>query len=262
MERRFKDQVAIVAGGARGIGGAIAERLASEGAVVAIFDINQDALTSKVEEIKSKGYRSVAKAKGRNQQALGFKLDLLHESKLAEAIESVYKLKHRLDVMVNSVGVVGPTGVSIVDYPVDQFEQIMDVNVKGAFLITKYSIPHMQKRNYGRILHVTSIAGKDGNPNMVGYAASKSGLIGLIKGVGKEYAETGITINGLAPAVIVTEMNQDTDPQVLKYMADKIPMKRLGTVEEAAALSCWIVSEEASFNTAAIFDLSGGRATY
>ncbi len=251
MEHRFKDQVAIVAGGARGIGGAIAARLASEGALVAIFDINQDALKSKVEEIKSKGH-----------QALGFELDLMHQSKLAETIEAVYKLKHRLDVMVNCVGIVGPTGISIVDYPVDQFEQVMAVNVQGAFLITKYCIPYMQERNYGRILHITSIGGKDGNPNMVGYAASKSGLIGLVKGVGKEYAETGITVNGLAPAVIATEMNQDTDPKVLNYMAEKIPMKRLGTVEEAAALSCWIVSEEASFNTAAIFDLSGGRAVY
>lgn len=251
MEHRFKDQVAIVAGGARGIGGAIASRLASEGALVAIFDINQDVLESKVEEIKSNGH-----------QALGFALDLLYESKLAETIEAVYKLKHRLDVMVNCVGIVGPTGISIIDYPVDQFEQVMAVNVQGAFLITKYCIPHMQERNYGRILHITSIGGKDGNPNMVGYATSKSGLIGLVKGVGKEFAETGITVNGLAPAVIATEMNQDTDPKVLNYMAEKIPMKRLGTVEEAAALSCWIVSQEASFNTGFVFDLSGGRAVY
>lgn len=120
----------------------------------------------------------------------------------------------------------------------------------------------MLKHNYGRILHLASIGGKEGNPHMVGYAASKSGLMGLIKGVGKEYAQTGITVNGLAPAVIATEMNENTDPEVLQYMIDKIPMKRLGTVEEAAAISCWLVSSEASFNTGSIFDLSGGRATY
>ena len=251
MEHRFKDQVAIVAGGARGIGGAIATRLAAEGAIVAVFDINGSALKSTIDEILSRGH-----------QALGFEVDLLDESKLVKAINAVFDKNQRLDIMVNCVGIVGPTGIPILDYPVDEFEKVMKVNVQGAFLITKYTIAHMLERNYGRILHVASIGGKEGNPNMVGYAASKSGLIGLIKGVGKEYAETGITVNGLAPAVIATEMNQDTDPKVLQYMADKIPMKRLGTVDEAAALSCWIVSEEASFNTAAIFDLSGGRATY
>lgn len=240
-----------MAGGARGIGGAIAARLAAEGALVAIFDINHHALKTRVEEIKQAGHL-----------ALGFEVDLTHESKLVETIEAVFNLDQRLDVVVNSVGIVGPTGISIVDYPVDQFQRVMEVNILGAFLLTKHSIPHMLQRNYGRILHVASIGGKDGNPNMVGYASSKSGLVGLVKGVGKEFAETGITVNGLAPAVIATEMNKDTDPAVLKYMADKIPMKRLGTVEEAAALSCWIVSAEASFNTGFVFDLSGGRAVY
>lgn len=251
MTARFKGQVAIVAGGARGIGGAVARRLAMEGALVAVFDINQQQLKSIVEEIKSSGH-----------QALGFEVDLTNESKLIETINAVYHLHHRLDIVFNSVGIVGPTGVSIVDYPVDQFDQVLNVNVKGAFLLTKHCLPHMLTANYGRILHVASIGGKDGNPNMVGYATSKSGLIGLVKAVGKEYAETGITVNGLAPAVIATEMNQATDPESLKYMAEKIPMKRLGSVEEAAALSCWIVSEEASFNTGFVFDLSGGRATY
>lgn len=251
MEGRFSKQVAIVAGGARGIGGAVAARLAAEGAMVVIFDIKRDALKSTVEKIQSAGY-----------QALGFEVNLLDEPDLTERIKAVYNLNQRLDIMVNCVGIVGPTGISIVDYPLDQFEQVMAINVKSAFLITKHCIPYMLERNYGRILHVASIGGKDGNPNMVGYATSKSGLIGLVKGVGKEYAETGITVNGLAPAVIATEMNKDTDPKVLKYMADRIPMKRLGTVEEAAALSCWIVSPEASFNTGFVFDLSGGRAVY
>ena len=251
METRFKGQVAIVAGGARGIGGAIASRLAAEGAMVAIFDINQEAMKTKVADIKSQGH-----------EALGFEMDLTHESKLAETVEAVYNLHHRLDILVNAVGIAGPNGISIVDYPVDQFQRVMDVNVLSAFLITKHVIPLMLKNDYGRILHIASIGGKEGNPNMVGYAASKSGLMGLVKGVGKEFAETGITVNGLAPAVIATDMNLETEPEVLKYMTDKIPMKRLGTVEEVASLSCWIVSEEASFNTGFIFDISGGRATY
>ena len=120
----------------------------------------------------------------------------------------------------------------------------------------------MLKNNYGRIIHLSSIGGKEGNPGMIGYATSKAWLFGLIKGVGKEYAESGITVNGVAPAVIATDLNEKTDPKVLQYMIDKIPMKRLGTIEEVASLCCWIASKEASFNTGVIFDLSGGRATY
>ena len=120
----------------------------------------------------------------------------------------------------------------------------------------------MEEGGYGRILLIASIAGKEGNPNMVGYSSTKAGVIGLVKGLGKEYATSGITVNGLAPAVIRTPMNEDTAPEQLAYMASKIPMQRLGTVEEAASIATWIVSEEASFNTGFIFDLSGGRATY
>jgi 2-dehydro-3-deoxy-L-rhamnonate dehydrogenase (NAD+) len=126
----------------------------------------------------------------------------------------------------------------------------------------KHSLPAMLEQNYGRILLIASISGKEGNPGMVGYSTSKAGVIGLVKAVGKEYATSGVTINALAPAVIQTPMNQDTSPEQLKYMLDRIPMKRLGTVEEVASLACWIVSAEASFNTGFIFDLSGGRATY
>ena len=120
----------------------------------------------------------------------------------------------------------------------------------------------MLPRNYGRILLIASIGGKEGNPGMAGYATSKSGVMGLVKGIGKEYAETGVTVNGIAPAVIATPMNVDTDPRMMEYMLDKIPMKRLGLVDEVAALVCWICSKEASFNTGFVFDLSGGRATY
>jgi 3-oxoacyl-[acyl-carrier protein] reductase len=136
------------------------------------------------------------------------------------------------------------------------------VNLRGSFLMTKYAVKAMEKHNYGRILLLASIAGKEGNPFMAGYSSMKAGVIGLVKGIGKEYAKTGITINGLAPAVIKTPMNEKTAPEQLAYMTAKIPMGRLGTVEEVAALSCWIVSKEASFNTGFIFDISGGRATY
>ncbi len=251
MKNRFKDQVAVVTGAARGIGEAIAKRLAEEGASVAVTDINETGLSNLVGEIQEK-----------EGTAWPYPLDITDDSAVKEVLEHIYQRQERLDILVNCAGIVGPTGLKIQDYPLAEFQQVCTVNLTGAFNVTQSALPLMLKRNYGRILHLTSIGGKEGNPNMVGYAASKSGLMGLVKGVGKEYAQSGITINGLAPAVIATKMNLDTDPQVLQYMTDKIPMKRLGTVEEAAAISCWLVSEEASFNTAAIFDLSGGRATF
>lgn len=251
MNSRFKDQVAIVAGGAQGIGRAISKRLAKEGASVAILDINRDHLKSTVSEISPNG-----------GIAWGHEVDLVEEESLKEVIHEIYDKHQRLDIMVNCAGIIGPSGVNILDYDANDFERVLSVNLTGAFLITKHCLGFMLKRNYGRILHLASIGGKEGNPGMVGYAASKSGLMGLVKGVGKEYAHTGVTVNGLAPAVIATEFNENTDPKMLQYMVDKIPMKRLGTVEEVASLSCWIISPEASFNTAAIFDLSGGRATY
>ncbi|MCL4143687.1 UNVERIFIED_CONTAM: hypothetical protein GTU68_027064 [Idotea baltica] len=164
--------------------------------------------------------------------------------------------------MVNSAGIIGPTSTPITDYSYQKFRSVIDVNLHGTFLMTKYSLPYMEAQGYGRILLISSIGGKEGNPGMIGYAASKSGVIGLVKAIGKEFAGKGITVNGLAPAVIATPMNQQTDPKMLEYMTKKIPMGRLGTVDEAASISTWIVSKEASFNTGVIFDLSGGRATF
>jgi len=168
----------------------------------------------------------------------------------------------QLDVLVHSAGIVGPTSTRITDYPTEAFDQIYQVNLRGSFLMTKYALPLMEKRQYGRILLIASIAGKEGNPGMVGYSSTKSGVIGLVKGVAKEYATTGITVNGLAPAVIKTPMNAQTAPEQLAYMTAKIPMGRLGEPEEVAALVSFIVSRENSFSTGFIYDLSGGRATY
>jgi len=251
MTNRFENQVAIVTGGARGIGKAISRRMAVEGAKVVLFDLREEELTEATNELQEEGL-----------QVSGTRVDITKELEVTKAIQRVLRGQGRIDVMVNSAGVVGPTSRLAVDYSFQDFQQVVTVNLGGAFLMTKYCLPPMLERNYGRILLISSIGGKEGNPGMAGYAAAKSGVMGLVKGVGKEYAETGITVNGLAPAVIATPMNLDTDTQLLKYMADKIPMKRLGTVEEVAAISCWIVSKEASFNTGFIFDLSGGRATY
>jgi NAD(P)-dependent dehydrogenase (short-subunit alcohol dehydrogenase family) len=248
---RFQDQVAIVSGGARGIGRSIALRLAREGATVVVFDVLGKELEKTIQ---------MALAEGLAVQ--GRLLDVREADLVEQETQGVYELHQRLDVLVNSAGVVGQTATKIVDYDNGVFEHLLDVNLKGAFYLTKYALPFMLKARYGRILHIASIAGKEGNPGMMGYSVSKAGLLGLVKAAGKEYADQGITVNGLAPAVIATEMNRDTDPEMLAYMTAKIPMGRLGTVEEAAALSCWIVSPEASFNTGVVFDLSGGRATY
>jgi len=251
MNNRFEGQVAIITGAARGIGKAIALRLANEGAWVFLFDRLKAELEATGNEMTGFGLN-----------ADKVHLDITDESQVREAFETVVRRAGHLDIVVNSAGIVGPTGTKIEDYSFAEFRQVLDVNLLGTFLITKYAIPQMLRRNYGRVLLIASIGGKEGNPGTAGYAASKSGVIGLVKAIGKEYAETGITINGLAPAVIATPMNQDTDPELLEYMTARIPMKRLGTVDEAAALASWIVSKEASFNTGFIFDLSGGRATY
>ncbi|GAB4044203.1 SDR family NAD(P)-dependent oxidoreductase [Spirosoma litoris] len=251
MLTRFAGQVAIITGGADGIGKAIANRIASEGATIALFDINHVQLKRTVAELSKQGFA-----------VTGHVVDISQESSVEKAIQAVAEASGRLDIIVNSAGIVGPTSTKITDYSVADYDRVYHTNLRGAFLMTKYGIKVMESRNYGRILHLASIAGKEGNPFMTGYSSMKAGVIGLVKGIGKEYAETGITVNGLAPAVIKTALNNDTDPEQLAYMTAKIPMKRLGTVEEVAAMAAWIVSEEASFTTGFIFDLSGGRATY
>ncbi|MBD0278911.1 MAG: SDR family oxidoreductase [Flavisolibacter sp.] len=249
--KRFEGQVAVISGGADGLGKGIAERIASEGGTVALFDMNKPLLDRTVEEFKNKGF-----------EASGYVVDISLEKTVSQSLQQVEAAYDKVDIMVNSAGIVGPTSTKITDYATDAFDKIYAVNLRGTFLMAKYALKAMEKNNYGRILLITSIAGKEGNPGMVGYSATKSGVIGLVKGIGKEYAETGITINGLAPAVIKTAMNENTDPKQLEYMLAKIPMKRLGTIEEVAAMSAWIVSKECSFSTGFVFDISGGRATY
>lgn len=248
---RFAHQVAIVTGGADGIGKAIAGRLAAEGATVVLFDTNALTLDRTVADFRQRGYATSGQV-----------VDISQETPVAEAVAQVGQTFGRLDIMVNAAGIVGPTSTRITDYPVEDYDRVCAINLRGSFLMTKYALTVMEKTNYGRILLIASIAGKEGNPFMAGYSSSKAGVIGLVKGIGKEYAETGITVNGLAPAVIRTAMNENTAPDQLAYMTARIPMKRLGTVDEAAALSAWIVSAESSFTTGFIFDLSGGRATY
>jgi NAD(P)-dependent dehydrogenase (short-subunit alcohol dehydrogenase family) len=249
--KRFEEQVAVVTGAASGIGAGVAQRLAEEGAQVVLVDNNADLLDTRTAALQNAGLKADSLA-----------LDITAADAVQAAMSQIAQQHGRLDVLVNSAGIVGPTATRIVEYSLADFQQVVAVNLTGAFLVTKYAIEQMLPRNYGRILLISSIGGKEGNPGMAGYAASKSGVMGLVKGIGKEYAGTGITVNGLAPAVIATPMNLQTDPEMMAYMTSKIPMGRLGTIEETAAIACWICSPEASFNTGFVFDLSGGRATY
>lgn len=251
MTKRFENQVAAITGGADGLGKAIARRLASEGASIAVIDRNPALLIKTAAELSTMG----AKVKT-------YEGDVASEPSMQSTFDAIASDFSRLDIMVNSAGIVGPTNVKIVDVPVEGFDQVQAVNLRGSFLTTKHAIRHMIKRSYGRVLLIASIAGKEGNAGMCCYSSSKAAVIGLIKSVGKEYAETGITVNALAPAVIRTAMVENMPEAQVKYMTDKIPMKRCGTLEEVAAMVAFIVSPEAAFNTGAVFDLSGGRATY
>ena len=249
--QRFENQSAIISGGADGLGKAIAYRIASEGGSIALLDINEKLLALTVSEFKANGFI-----------AEGYAVDISVENQVQNVIQQAENKFGKIDIMVNSAGIVGPTGTKITDYPVEEYDKVYAINLRGAFLMTKFTLKAMEKNNYGRILLIASIAGKEGNPFMTGYSSMKAGVTGLVKGIGKEYAQSGITVNGLAPAVIKTAFNDNTAPEQLAYMTAKIPMGRLGTVEEVASIAAWIVSKEASFNTGFIFDLSGGRATY
>ena len=251
IEGRFNNKAAIITGSAGGIGKAIAFRLGQEGASVALFDQNEIFLQDTLNEFRQHGIN-----------AKGYVVNIAQEQEVRSAVTRVANEFTGIDIMVNSAGIVGPTSTKITDYPTAAFDQIYEINLKGTFLITKYTLEQMVKTGRGRILLISSISGKEGNPGMVGYSATKSGVIGLVKGVAKEFADTKITVNGLAPAVIRTPMNEKTSPEQLAYMTAKIPMQRMGTVEEVAAMCCFIVSEENSFSTGFIFDISGGRATY
>lgn len=251
METRFNGQSAIVSGGASGIGRAVAHRLALEGASVTIFDQDESMMRGMTSQFSADGLKIITT-----------RVDITEDSAVREAITNVAQRIGRLDIVVHCAGVPGPTGKRITDVSTDDFERVCRVNLLGSFIVIKHSLPHMQQRNYGRILLFASIAGKEGNAGMCSYSASKAGVIGLVKSIGKEFAETGITVNAIAPAVIQTPMVDRVSPEQVKYMTDRIPMKRCGTLDEIASLACWVVSPEASFNTAFTFDLSGGRATY
>jgi len=246
MSDLFKDQIAVVTGGASGLGLAIARKLHTEVGRVAVLDINP----------------ATQATKDVGENAHIFACDVTKEDQVSAVIAQIVERFGRIDILVNSAGITGKTNVKTHEVELSNFRLVFDINVIGSFLTSRAVLPYMLERNYGRILHIASISGKEGNAGMLAYSASKAAVIGMTKVQGKEYAETGITVNALAPAVIRTAMIEAMPEEQVKYMTDKIPMKRCGTLEEIAHLAAFIVSPGASFTTGFTFDMTGGRATY
>ena len=244
MASSLLHQTALVTGAASGLGLAIARRLAADGVRLALMDLD--------------GARLEAAGIGSFVQAA----DITDEEQVRQAVEEIAERFGRIDILVNSAGITGRTNLKSHETDTSDLRKVFDVNFMGSYHTSKYVLPHMVARGYGRVLHIASIAGKEGNAGMLAYSASKAAVIAMAKVQGKEYAETGVTVNALAPAVIRTPLVDAMPSEQVKYMTDKIPMKRCGTLEEVAGLAAYIVSPENSFTTGFVFDLSGGRATY
>ncbi len=248
---RFEDQVAIVTGGAQGIGFGIARRLGAEGAAVVLWDIN--------EPLGAEAQQTLA---GEGVTALALAVDVTRQAAVEGAVKTVLERFGRIDVLVTAAGITGQTNIQTHQVEPADFEQVMALNVKGMFHSVRAVRPAMLEADYRRIVNIASISGKDGNAGMLAYSTSKAAVIGMTKVIGKEYAESGITCNAIAPAVVRTAMVESLPAAQVKYMTDRIPMKRTGEIEEIAAVVAFAASKEASFTTGFTFDATGGRAVY
>ena len=244
---RFEGQVGVVTGAASGLGLAMAQQLLGEGAQVAVLDQNQAQLEYH--------FRSEA-------NAFILAIDLTDECAVQQSVEKILNTFGKIDILINCAGITGITNVQSHQVDTDNLKKVFEVNFISSFYTAKAVLPSMIANQYGRILHIASIAGKEGNAGMLAYSASKAAVIGMTKVQGKEYAEAGITVNAMAPAVIQTPLVDAMPEAQVEYMTAKIPMKRCGTLREATDLALFIVSKEASFTTGFTYDLSGGRATY
>ena len=228
----LKGKTAVVTGGMQGIGAAIVKRLEASGAEVAIWDL-----------------------------AGPDKVDVADEASIAVALKKTLASLGKIDILVNNAGIAGPS-MPVVDYPVADWRKVIDIDLNGPFLCCKAVVPQMVKQKYGRIVNIASVAGKEGNPNAAAYAAAKGGLIAFTKALGKELAQSGVLVNCVTPAAAQTAILDQVTKEFAQYMLSKIPMGRFVKVDEIAALVCWLASEDCSFSTGGVFDISGGRATY
>ena len=244
---RFKNRVAVITGGASGVGQDIGARIAAEGGKVSLWD-RDAAMLAKV-------------AASIGPTAHTVQVDVTDAARLVSAAEAVYEKFGRIDVLVASAGITGPTA-KLWEYPLEEWRRVIDIDLHGVFYACRAVVPHMLKNDYGRIVNISSVAGKEGNPNASAYSTAKAAVIGLTKSLGKELAATGVRANCVTPATFKSPILEQLPQSQIDYMKSKIPMGRLGEVAEVAALVCWLASEECSFSTAATFDISGGRTTY
>ena len=242
----FKGRTAVVTGGARGIGLACAAKIAAGGGRVALWDRDMDRAKQSAASLGD---------------AIAVAVDVTDDKSIEAALATTEKQFAAPDILVASAGITGPN-TTVVQYPVDAWKQVIDINLTGVFLSNRAVVAGMVKRGWGRIVNIASVAGKEGNPNASAYSASKAGVIGLTKSLGKELATTGVLVNCVAPAVVKTELFSQMTEQHIQFMLSKIPMNRFGEVDEVAELVSWLASPLCTFSTASVFDLSGGRATY
>ena len=243
----FKGRHAVVTGGATGLGYAIAQRLIASGGTVTLWD-RDDAAALKA-----------AQALGAKTQAVA--VDVAQHASVQAAVQATLKNSPRIDALVNSAGITGPN-TKVWEYPVQAWSDVFAVNVHGLFHCCREVVPVMRAQGWGRIVNIASVAGKDGNPNASAYSASKAAVIALTKSLGKELADTGVRVNCVTPAAVKTAIFDQMSAEHIAFMLSKIPMARFGTPEEVAAMVAWLCTEDCSFSTGAVFDLSGGRSTY
>jgi NAD(P)-dependent dehydrogenase (short-subunit alcohol dehydrogenase family) len=253
LEERFmnsidlKDRVTVITGGAQGIGYAIAERVIQSGGKVALWDSN--------------GSRLADSARTLGPNARAFEVDVTDFELIGSAASATEEVFGRIDCLVNSAGITGKVKPTI-EYDVSEWRSVVDVCLTGTFNCCRHVVPVMLKRNYGRIVNISSVAGKEGNPNIPAYSAAKAGVLGFTKSLGKELAKTGIAVNAITPATAKTPILDGLTPEFIEYMLVRIPRDRFAELTEIAAMTVWLLSEENSFTTASTFDLSGGRTTY
>jgi 3-oxoacyl-[acyl-carrier protein] reductase len=247
----MKGRHAVITGAATGLGFAIAQRMLASGARVTIWDRDVAGMAQAAEQLRHGLLGAVVNT---------VQVDVADHASVVQATAQTTALAV-VDVLVNSAGITGPN-VKVWDYPVDAWKQVFDVNVHGLFHCCRELSAHMKAHNYGRIVNIASVAGKDGNPNASAYSASKAAVIGLTKSLGKELADTGVRVNCVTPAAVKTAIFDQMTPEHIQFMLSKIPMARFGEPEEVAAMVTWLSTEECSFSTGAVFDLSGGRSTY
>lgn len=239
-------QVAVITGGAQGLGFAIARRLAASGARISLWDMQPDILAS---------------AKAELGAASSFVVDVSNYDAVEAAVATVEAELGRIDILVHSAGIAGKNA-PLDQYELDEWRRVIDIDLNGTFYVNRAILPGMKARNYGRVVNIASVAAKEGNPNAAAYAAAKAGVIGMTKAAGKEVAKYDIAINAITPATAKTRILDELKPEFIDYMLSRIPRGRFLEVEEAASMVSWLVSKENSFTTASVFDLSGGRATY